>query len=72
VAADDLTVPPSRCLVVEDSASGVEAARRAGMCSVAVGPAYASLPATLAVASLDELPLDAFEALLAQPRITTR
>jgi HAD superfamily hydrolase (TIGR01509 family) len=71
VAADALTVPTSRCIVVEDSPSGIEAARRAGMRSVAVGPAHASLPATLAAASLAGLPPDAFEALLADGHITT-
>jgi beta-phosphoglucomutase len=65
MAADALTVPPSRCLVVEDSPSGIEAACRAGMRSVAVGPAHASLRATLCIASLADLPPDAFEALLA-------
>ena len=72
VAAGALAVPPARCLVVEDSASGIEAARRAGMRSVAVGPAHASLPATVAVASLADLPLDAFEALLAEGHVATR
>ena len=64
-AADALKVLPSRCLVVEDSPSGIDAARRAGMRSVAVGPAHASLPATLRVASLADLSPDAFEALIA-------
>ena len=65
MAADALTVLPSRCIVVEDSPSGIEAARRAGMRSIAVGPAHASLPATLRVASLVDLPVEAFERLLA-------
>src|SRR4249919_192778 len=30
-AADRLQIPPSRCIVVEDAAAGVEGARRAGM-----------------------------------------
>jgi beta-phosphoglucomutase len=64
-AADALEVPPSRCVVIEDSPSGIEAARRAGMYSVAVGPGHASLPATVAAASLADLPLGAFEALIA-------
>jgi len=71
-AARALKVPPSRCLVVEDSPSGIEAACRAGIRSIAVGPAHASLPATLGVASLADLPHDAFEALLANGHVATR
>ncbi len=65
LAAERLGVPPERCVVVEDAPAGVEAARRAGMRSVGVGPAYESLPADLAVGSLDSLPADAFVQLLA-------
>ena len=71
-AARALKVPPSRCLVVEDSPSGIEAARRAGMRSIAVGPARASLPATVAVASLADLPHDTFETLIADGHVATR
>ena len=35
-AAEALSVPPSRCVVLEDSSAGIEAARRAGMRCVAV------------------------------------
>ena len=56
MAADALTVLPSRCIVVEDSPSGIEAARRADMRSIAVGPAHASLPATLACQALSISP----------------
>ena len=72
MAADALTVLPLRCIVVEDSPSGIEAARRADILSVAVGPAHASLPATVAVASLADLPPDAFEALIANGHVATR
>ena len=72
MAADALKVPPSRCLVVEDSPSGIEAAHRAGMRSIAVGPAHASLPAMVSVASLADLPPDAFEVLLANGPAATR
>jgi beta-phosphoglucomutase len=71
-AADALEVPPSRCLVIEDSPSGIEAARRAGMYSVAVGPAHASLPATIATASLADLLSGAFEALIADGHVANR
>jgi len=64
-AADALKVLPASCVVIEDSPSGIEAACRAGMRSVAVGPAHASLLATLRVASLADLPHDAFETLIA-------
>ena len=37
-AAAQLGLPPAQCLVVEDAASGVEAARAAGMWSVGLGP----------------------------------
>ena len=62
-AAARLAIPPSRCIVVEDAAAGIEAARRAGMRSVGVSRTKA-LEADLVVASLDELPPDAFSALL--------
>lgn len=38
-AADQLGAPPERCAVVEDAASGVDAALAAGMVAVGVGPA---------------------------------
>lgn len=38
IAATRLAVPPARCIVVEDAASGVEAALRAGMRVVGIGP----------------------------------
>ena len=38
LAAERLGLSPRECVVVEDAASGVEAARRAGMHVVAVGP----------------------------------
>lgn len=67
-AAERLGLPPDRCIVVEDAAAGVEAARRAGMRSIGVSR-DASLPADLAVSSLAELPADAFDSLLERPRI---
>ena len=63
-AAETLAVPPSRCIVVEDAAAGVEGARRGGMKSIGVaknGP----LAADVVVMSLADLDQEAFERLLA-------
>ena len=62
-AAAKLAVPPSRCIVVEDAAAGVEGARRAGMRSIGVTK-NARLDADLFVQSLADLPSDAFDRLL--------
>ena len=64
VAAARLGVPPARCVVVEDAPAGVEAAHRAGMRAIGVGPRHAELGADLAVPALDHLPKDAFDRLL--------
>jgi HAD superfamily hydrolase (TIGR01509 family) len=64
-AAGKLGVLPSRCLVVEDAAAGIEAARRAGMRTVGVSRTT-QLEADLAVQSLEDLPEDAFSALLSR------
>ena len=63
-AASRLGSPPARSIVVEDAAAGVEAARRAGMPSIGVSRKGPPLPADLAVASLADLPPDAFSRLL--------
>ena len=55
--------PPSRCIVVEDAAAGVEGARRAGMRSIGV-TRNGRLDADLFVTSLADLPPDAFDRLL--------
>jgi beta-phosphoglucomutase len=65
-AAERLGAEPSRCIVVEDAPAGVEAARRAGMKCIGVSGVH-RLDADIAVASLAELPGDAFEALLSRP-----
>lgn len=68
---------PADCLVIEDSAHGIEAARRAGMASIAVGgivdrPALGELlarvpgPPCLPVRTLNELTWAQLEALRAQ------
>lgn len=64
-AADRLAVRPARCVVVEDSAAGIEAARRAGMRSIGVGGAETA-DADIAVPSLNALPGGAFEKLIGQ------
>jgi beta-phosphoglucomutase family hydrolase len=61
-AAARLVTPPARCVVVEDATAGVEAARRAGMRCIGVGPR--DLAADVAVASLEDLAPDAFDRLL--------
>jgi len=63
-AASRLGSTPARSIVVEDAAAGVEAARRAGMPSIGVSRKEPPLPADLAVASLADLPPDAFSRLL--------
>jgi HAD superfamily hydrolase (TIGR01509 family) len=63
-AASRLGIPPNRCIVVEDAAAGIEAARRAGMRSIGVNR-EGLLRADVAVSSLAELPPDVFEKLLA-------
>lgn len=64
-AARAVAIPVYRCVVVEDSPSGVEAARRAGMRCIGVGPRHATLAADLTTPSLAALPEDAFDRVLA-------
>lgn len=45
IAAERMQLKPEECLVVEDSAAGVEAAKRGGMRSLGVGPFHATLGA---------------------------
>jgi len=66
-AAARLGSAPAQCIVVEDAPAGVEAARRAGMPSIGVNRKQ-PLQADLAVASLADLPPDAFLRLLGIPR----
>lgn len=63
VAASRLGAEARSCLVVEDAAAGIEAARRAGMKSIGVGRNAAALNATLQIDMLSSLPQDAFSAL---------
>jgi len=64
VAASRLGVPPYGCIVVEDAAAGIEAARRAGMRSIGLVRAGAMLAADLVAPSLAALPAEAFSGLL--------
>jgi HAD superfamily hydrolase (TIGR01509 family) len=67
-AANAIGMPPGRCVVVEDSVVGVEAARRAGMKCVGVTNTFSReqlADADLVVASLEEVSLDKLRALFA-------
>jgi beta-phosphoglucomutase len=60
LAARRLGLPPDRCLVVEDAAAGIEAARRAGMAFFGIGtpqtlPGVEHLAGSLAQVSVKEL-----------------
>ena len=52
VAAKKLNLPPEECLVVEDAAAGIEAAKRGGMKSLAVGPLYEQIGGTFCARDL--------------------
>ena len=62
-AAERLHVPPARCVVVEDAAAGIEAARRGGMASIGVSR-HGSLSGDVNVRSLLELDPEAFDRLV--------
>lgn len=63
-AAEKVSTPPEKCIVIEDAPSGVEAARRAGMRRIGVLSSHPSLEADIVVKTLDELSDDAFDSLL--------
>jgi len=58
VAAARLGVAPVECLVVEDAASGVEAAAAAGMACLAIGAAAGHPLAGLSAADLESITVD--------------
>jgi len=58
VAAKKLNLDPSECLVVEDAAAGIQAARAGGMKSLGVGPYYNTLGADYAAQKLSEVDWD--------------
>lgn len=55
VAARKLQLDPAQCLVVEDAAAGIEAAKAGGMRSLGVGPFFDALGADFAASSLGEV-----------------
>lgn len=55
IAAEKLNLKPEECLVVEDSAAGIEAAKVGGMKSLAVGPLYQHLGGTFAARDLAQV-----------------
>jgi beta-phosphoglucomutase len=65
-AAARLGATPESSIVVEDAAAGIEAARRAGI--RCIGVTDPALQADMVVASLTDLPHDAFDRLLATSR----
>ena len=62
-AATSVGVVPGHCVVVEDAAAGIEAARRGGMKCIGVGDGGTDA-ADLRVVSLDQLEGDAFDRLI--------
>jgi len=67
-AAAHLSVPPARCVVIEDASAGVEGARRGGMICIAVtntNPAALLSGASLVVDSLEKVSVETFSRLLA-------
>ena len=52
LAAERLGIAPERCTVIEDSPQGVEAAKRAGMRCIGVGPLYETLEADVRLRTL--------------------
>lgn len=65
-AAAKLEAKAAACVVVEDAPAGTEAARRAGMRCIGVLSSHGELKADVVVPSLEELPDDAFDELLAR------
>lgn len=69
VAASRVEVPAERCIVVEDAAAGIEAARRAGMRNIGVRHDDKDLHADVMVRSLELLESDAFDQLLKESKV---
>ena len=64
VAAARVSAPPSRCVVIEDSPAGIEAAHLAGMRAIGVQSSHTSLQADMVVRTLEQLSEDAFDCLV--------
>lgn len=62
-AAAAVSVPPGRCVVVEDAPAGIDAARRAGMRSIGIRAAASAGP-DVSAATLIDLRATAFDELL--------
>jgi beta-phosphoglucomutase-like phosphatase (HAD superfamily) len=65
LAAQRLELPPERCIVVEDSPSGVEGGQRGGMRTIGVLTSHNNLQADRVVSRLDQLPATVFDELVA-------
>ena len=63
-AGEKIGIESSQCLVVEDAAAGIEAARRAGMKTLAVGYDYIKLGADYMAADLNSV--DDWECILGE------
>jgi HAD superfamily hydrolase (TIGR01509 family) len=57
-AAEQVDVPPARCIVLEDAAAGVDAANSAGMLSVGIGPRDRLPDADLIYDTVDDVDID--------------
>ena len=63
-AAQRLSVPPQNCLVIEDAANGIEAARRASMKTIGVLNTQPQLEADIVVRSLHDLSWEMIEKMM--------
>ena len=58
LAAKNVGVPPAQCIVVEDAITGIEAARRAGMKALGIGPRERLPNADIVVPNLSAISID--------------
>ncbi len=58
LAAKNIGVPPANCIVVEDAVTGIEAARRAGMKALGIGPPDRLPNASIVVPNLSAISVD--------------
>jgi beta-phosphoglucomutase len=66
VAGARVSATPARCVVIEDAPAGLEAARLAGMRTIAVQSTHTSLQADVVVRTLNDLSDDAFDCLVVE------